>query len=52
MSENSINFIAEGVELQVNEPENLAAPSWLAEALLVGQCKMMSTSGSSELLVS
>ena len=37
MLENSISFIAVGVELQANEPENLAAPSWLAEALLVGQ---------------
>jgi len=37
MSENSISFIAAGVELQANEQENLAAPSWLTEALLVGQ---------------
>ena len=37
MSESSISFIAEGVELQVNEQENLAAPSWLTEVLLVGQ---------------
>ncbi len=37
MSENSISFIAAGVELQANEQENLAAPNWLAEALLVGQ---------------
>ena len=37
MSENSISFIVEGVELQANEQENLATPSWLAEALLVGQ---------------
>ena len=37
MSENSISFIAAGVELQANEQDNLAAPSWLTEALLVGQ---------------
>ena len=37
MSDKSITFSVAGVELQVNESENLSPPSWLAEALLVGQ---------------